>query len=103
MEAIKKLIESGRKCIVRTEHAGVFFGRIVDFDGTTAEIRDCRRIWYWAGAASLSQLANDGPSRPRDCKFPEAVESIVVFGVKEVIPCTDVAAKKIEEVWTWKA
>ena len=103
MEAIKKLIESGRKCIVRTDRAGVFFGRIAEFENGTAEIRDCRRIWYWSGAASLSQLAIDGPSRPRDCKFPAPVESIVVLGVKEVIPCTDEAVKKIEEVWTWKA
>lgn len=103
MELINKLIESGRKCIVRTEHAGVFFGRIAEADGTVMEIRDCRRIWYWSGAATLSQLANEGPGNPSSCKFPEAVESIVVFGVKEVIPCTDVAIKNIEGVWTWKA
>ena len=104
MESIKKLIESGRKCIVRTDKAGVFFGRITEFDNENraVEMKDVRRIWYWSGAATLSQLAKDGPRNPSNCKFPEAVESIIVLNVKEVIPCTDEAIKQIEAVWKWK-
>ena len=103
MKAIEKIINDGQKVIVRTEKAGVFYGIITEMEGTTVEIRNCRRIWYWDGAASLSELAETGPKRPQNCKFSVVVESIVVMGVKEVIPCTDAASKAIEEVAVWKA
>lgn len=103
MEAIKKLIENGQKVLVRTEHAGVFFGVITEMEGQTAEVRDCRRIWYWDGAASLSELADCGPKKPANCKFSVAVSSIVVLGVKEILPCTETAVKAIESVRVWRA
>lgn len=103
MKAIEKIIENGLKVIVRTEHAGVFYGVITEMEGQTVEIRDCRRIWYWNGAASLSELAETGPKKPRDCKFSVTVGSMVVMGVKEVIPCTEAASKAIEEVPVWRA
>ena len=103
MEAIKKMIENGQKVIVRTEHAGVFYGVVTEMEGQTVEVRNCRRIWYWDGAASLSELAETGPKKPRSCKFSVAVSSLVVMGVKEVIPCTEAASKAIEEVPVWRA
>lgn len=105
MKAIEKIIENGQKVIVRTEHAGVFYGVVREYDqkDRSVEIRDCRRIWYWSGAASLSELAESGPKRPRDCKFSVTVGSMVVMSVKEIIPCTDAASKAIEEVPVWRA
>ena len=103
MEAIKKMIENGQKVIVRTEHAGVFYGVITEMEGQTAEVKDCRRIWYWSGAASLSEMALSGVKRPRGCKFSVTVSSIVVMGVKEILPCTEDAVKSIESVPVWKA
>ena len=47
----------GKPCIVRTDRAGVFFARITFMNGSTADLADARRLWYWDGAASLSQLA----------------------------------------------
>ncbi|MCF0120546.1 MAG: hypothetical protein HUJ65_02815, partial [Oscillospiraceae bacterium] len=38
-------------------------------DKYAVELTQCRRIWYWSGAASLSQLANDGVRKPDECKF----------------------------------
>lgn len=103
MKAIDKIISDGQKCIVRTEHAGVFYGVITEMEGQTAEVKDCRRIWYWSGAASLSEMALSGVKRPRDCKFSVTVSSIVVMGVKEILPCTEDAVKSIESVPVWKA
>lgn len=103
MKAIERIIKNGQKVIVRTEKAGVFYGVVTEFENNTAEIRNCRRIWYWDGAASLSELAETGPKKPRNCKFSVTVGSIVVMGVKEVIPCTDAASKAIEEVPVWRA
>ena len=90
--------------LVRSETAGVFFGQLVDTDLSNGfvEMKNVRRIWYWAGAASLSQLAIDGTSKPKECKFPEAVAKISVGKVIEIIPCTERAATCINEVAIWR-
>ena len=93
-----------QKCIIRTNRAGVFFGTPVEFDHATREmtIKDCRRIWYWSGAASLSQLAMDGVQDPDNCKFTVTVPETTVEEVIETTPCTPKAIKNIEEVPVWK-
>lgn len=94
----------GKKVIVRCNRAGVFFGTLTEFDKVNREatIADCRRIWYWDGAASISQLAVDGTSNPENCKFTVVVPEMSVMEVIEIIPCTDKAIKSIEEVVVWK-
>lgn len=89
--------------IVRANGAGVFFGEVEKIEGTTATLKNARRLWYWDGAASLSQLAMEGTSRPENCKFPIAVEDVVVFNVLEILSVTDKAAKSIDGVKIWKA
>ena len=89
--------------IVRANGAGVFFGEVEKIEGTTATLKNARRLWYWDGAASLSQLAMEGTSRPEDCKFPIPVEEVIVFNVLEILSVTDKAAKSIDGVKIWKA
>ena len=89
-------------CMVRTFSAGVFAGYIEKRDGKEAVLRNARRIWRWAGAASLSQLATDGTSEPNNCKFPVAVDKVTLTEVIEIIPITERAKKSIEGVPTWK-
>lgn len=87
--------------IIRTINAGVFAGEIIRHDGQEAELANARRLWYWDGAASLSELAVRGTSKPEVCKFPVAVPAITLFGVIEVIKTTDDARKSIEAVPEW--
>lgn len=100
MEAIKKLI--GQRVIVRAQGAGVFYGTLNEVEGDTVELTQCRRLWYWDGAASLSQLATEGVRAPGNCKFTVTVESIVILGTIEIIPATDAAQTSIEDVKVWK-
>ena len=93
---------TGKKVIIRADRAGVFFGTLAAKEGTEVELTNCRRIWYWDGAASISELAANGVTKPNDCKFSVSVESIVITGVIEVIPCTPEAIKNIESVPVWK-
>jgi len=93
----------GRNCIVRTQNAGVFAGTVATLDGQTAKLTDARRIWYWDGAESLSQLATTGTSKPGKCKFPAPVKEVLLFEVIEIIPITDVAAECIAKVPEWKS
>ncbi|MGA2875514.1 MAG: hypothetical protein ABSE82_08250 [Nitrososphaerales archaeon] len=89
-------------CIVRTYSAGVFAGYVKSRNGRECEIVKVRRIWYWDGAASLSQLAVDGVSKPQNCKFAVEVDKITVTEAIEILPCTEKARKNIQEVKEWK-
>ena len=89
-------------CIVRCDRAGVFFARVESMEGSTAKLRDARRLWYWDGAASLSQLAMEGVKAPRNCKFTMPVSTMTVLGVIEVIPCDEPAVASINGVPEWK-
>lgn len=89
-------------CMVRTFSAGVFAGYIESRNGKEAVLRNARRIWQWAGAASLSQLATDGTSDPNNCKFPIPVDKVILTEVIEIIPITKKAQKSIQEVPVWK-
>ena len=93
-----------KKVIIRTNRAGVFYGTLAEYDDQTrtAEIHDCRRLWYWDGACSLSQLAVDGTKNPASCQFTLYVPSMQVMEVIEIIPCTDEAIESIESVAVWK-
>jgi len=88
--------------IVRTFSAGVFAGNLKSRDGKEVVLNNARRIWYWDGAASLSQLAVDGTSKPNNCKFPVELPEITLTEAIEIIPCTKKAQKSIREVQIWK-
>ena len=92
----------GRKVIIRGDRSGVEYGELVAQEGLEVTLKNARRIWYWDGAASLSQLAKDGTSAPSNCKFTVFVDSITILDAIEIIPCTDKAIKSIEEVRAWK-
>lgn len=95
-------LEGMEYCIVRTYSAGVFAGYVESRSGKEAVIRKVRRIWYWDGANSLSQLAVDGTLKPGNCKFACEVDKIIVTEAIEIIPCTEKAKKSIEGVAEWK-
>lgn len=92
----------GKKVIVRGDRSGVFFGTLVARVEREVILDNCRRIWYWEGAASISQIAQDGVKKPERCKFTITVDSIVILDAIEIIPCTNQAIKSIESVKVWK-
>ena len=104
MKAIEKLIN--QRVIIRSDRAGVFFGTLAEIepvgDKYTVELEDCRRLWYWDGACSITQLAIDGTTSPETCQFTLSEASIVISGVIEIHAMTDKAIKSIEQVKVWK-
>lgn len=104
MEAIKKLI--GKKVIIRSYGAGVFFGTLNEVERTddkyTVELLNCRRLWQWSGACSITQLAVDGTINPSGCRFTITEPSIVVSSVIELHECSEKSIKSIESVSEWK-
>lgn len=93
----------GRYCVVRTESAGVHAGFLSGHDKQECILSDTRRIYYWDGAASLSQLARDGVNAPENCKFSVPIPSIFLAEVIEIILCTAFAKRNIRAVPEWRA
>lgn len=91
-----------RYVIVRTYSAGVFAGYLESREGQEVVLKDARRLWYWSGAASLSQLAVDGTKDPGGCKFPVAVTRVELLQAIEILDVTPTAKVSIQEVPVWE-
>lgn len=89
--------------IVRTYSAGVFAGTLITKEGSEVELKDARRIWYWEGAASLSELAEEGTYKPDQCKFPTEVKQVILLNVIEILKVSDKARQSIADVPIWSA
>lgn len=87
--------------VARTYSAGVFAGYLFRENGKEVTLKDARRIWRWEGAASLSELAVRGTSKPNECKFPVAVPEVRLKEVIEIIPCTKEGETSIKGVDVW--
>jgi hypothetical protein len=89
--------------IVRTYSAGVFAGYLKYLSGKESVVLNAIRLWRWAGAASLSQLAMEGTICPSECKFtmPVIGETTLTETI-EVLSVTEKAKKSIAGVAVWK-
>ena len=93
---------NGKYVIVRGDRSGVFAGQLVSQEGQKVVLKDCRRLWYWDGAASISQIAKEGVKKPGRCKFTVTVEEIAILDAIEVIPTTAEAEVSVKAVPEWK-
>jgi hypothetical protein len=89
--------------IVRTYSAGVFAGYLKEREGQEVILTDARRLWYWEGASSLSQLSKEGTSKPNECKFPCEVDEVLLLQAVEILPVTEKARKSIKSVPVWSS
>ena len=87
----------GKKVIIRTYSAGVWFGKLIQKDDDEVILEDARRMYQWwcKESISLSAVAvygiNQDKSKicvPVDCIWLKAIE---------ILPCKDIAVKSIEE------
>lgn len=89
--------------IVRTLSAGVFAGELESRIGQEVVLRNARRLWRWAGAASLSQLAEKGTSKPQQCQFPCPVSRVTLLEAIEILDVTPAGRASIASVPEWSA
>ena len=87
--------------ICRTQSAGVFAGYQESRTGQEVVLRKARRLWYWEGAASLSQMAQEGTSKPNSCKFPCEVDRVELLNAIEICDATKKAQESIASVKVW--
>ena len=98
----------GKKAVlIRSRDAGVHFGYLEKEEftpsGKVVSLAKTRRVWSWSGAASLSQMANEGVKNPKDCKFSVALATNEIVNVIETIPLTEAAVANLYAVPEWKA
>ena len=91
----------GKKVIIRSGKAGVYYGTLVDAEDSSVELSDAINLWYWAGASNLMQIAAEGVRTPQACKFTKTINNIVIMDVCEVLCCTKEACESIEGVEQW--
>ena len=86
----------GKKCIVRTYSAGVWFGEIEQKAGNEVIVKNARRLWRWhtKKGISLSAIAR-GDIDLDKCRIPEAVDSVWLEAI-ETIPCDNEAIRALE-------
>lgn len=88
--------------IVRAYGAGVYFGYLEKQTGKEVTLRNARNIYYWDGAATLLQMANEGVAKPENCKFTMPVDTIHLTDAVAIIPVTAAAAEILNKVIIWK-
>jgi hypothetical protein len=93
-------------CVVRSYGAGVFCGyvkdKISESNGVNVTLINSRRIHYWSGACSLSQVAIDGSTDIENCRIAIVVPEMFVANVIEIIPMTEKAMQIIQGAKEWK-
>lgn len=96
MEIAKEFI--GKKVLVRSYDAGVYFGTLEEMEGETVKMSNVRNIWHWTGASCLSQIANDGITGD---KVSPVVSSMVINRVCQILPLSYKAIANLESQPSW--
>lgn len=88
--------------IIRGKDSGVFAGFLTSKNNQEITLDKCRRLWYWDGAASISQIAICGVSNSSNCKFTIETNAHQILDAIEIIPCSEFAHNIITHVAEWK-
>lgn len=93
----------GKKVIVRTYSAGVWFGKLDQKSGNEVILADARRMhqWWAKKSISLSGVAIYGIKKDKS-KIIQAVPSVWLEAI-EIIPCSEQAICDIESAENVKA
>ena len=94
-KTIAEPVDGMRFCIIRTYSAGVHAGYVKQQNGKEVTLVNARRLWKWAGAFTLSEMAVNGVSKPSECRFATAVPEIILTEAIEIIPCSEKAKEII--------
>ncbi len=86
----------GKKVIVRTYSAGVWFGKLSQKSGNEVILENARRMWKWwaVQSISLSACAKYGVIYEKS-KIVEPVHSVWLEAI-EILPCEIEAIKSLE-------
>lgn len=87
--------------IVRTNRAGVFFGKIKEKKENSLVMTNVRKLFYWSGAYSVEDIAVHGVKNIDRCQFTCYVDEMEISEPIQIIPCTEESFKIIYNVKVW--
>jgi hypothetical protein len=99
--SIAPAVDGMEFCVIRTKNAGVHVGYVSDRSGMEVTLLNSRRLWYWEGAMTLSEVAITGITKPDACKVACVVPKIYLTEVIEIIPCSVDAKYIIDIIKVW--
>ena len=91
----------GKICVVRSNMAGVFFGEVVEIEGSQVLIKKARKIWRWNGANTVEDISQTGVLA--SSKVTVMVDSVLIEKFEQIIPCTEFAITNLNSQQVWKA
>jgi len=106
-KATKKPAKKREYVIVRCTQGGVHAGYLEKQTRDHVFLVGARRIWYWSGAASLSEIAVYGlnPEKSSASKIAAKVRRVQLrqSDCCEILACEPEGQHSIEGVATWRA
>lgn len=87
--------------IVAAGIGGIHFGFLKSRTGAEVTLVQARRIQYWQGAASITEIANRGVSKPNDCRFSAPAAEITLLNAVEILPVSTSAQANLNAVPVW--
>ena len=91
-----------KKIIARIDRAGVFHGTLDYIDGEIVRLKDARRIYYWNGALSVTDIAAKGITGGK-VTIPITTVEFMSDKIVELNECSAEATKSIEAIRPWKS
>jgi hypothetical protein len=92
----------GKYCIIRSREQGVMAGFVLEIggiNGRTVKVDQARQIYRWGSKFVLIELASFGPRRLEEQRYSAPSDQpVLMLEACGVIPCSDEAAKQIQEV-----
>lgn len=95
-----KAKQAKRYVIIRGDRSGVHVGALKRRVGREVVLTNSRRVWWWSGAASLSQMAMSGVGS--DSRVTVEVPTITILDAIEIIPCSAAAEANLRRIAPWK-
>lgn len=97
----------GAYVLARCTQAGVHAGYVVSTDEYHTVLRNVRRVHYWTGAASLSEIAVYGlnPAKSGASRIAAAVPTLRLrdSDICELTVCTEAGRRSVEGMPVWRA
>ena len=87
---------NGRAVIVRSRDAGVQFGYLDRYEGSTVYLKNARQMWSWT-AKSGGTLLDCATHGVKGGKFSGVADAVIVIGACAIIDCTPDAVKTLED------
>ncbi len=90
-----------KRVIIRSYESGVHYGTLQSVHDNTVTLTNSRRIHYWDGANSLTDIALGGIQNKVESRVTASLDSIIVKNVNEIIPCTALAIDCLDNFPIW--